>query len=140
MVGSDEVAVRDDGRANDSHRLLLLDIEHGPLGPAQARAAVAAWSDGSALGAHCDDLLLIVSELVTNAVLHGAPPVRVEVVTDERTVTVSVVDGARTAPQRRTAGAAAESGRGMLLVDLLSADSGVRPAAQGKAVWACLPR
>ena len=115
-------------------------VEHGPHGPGQARSAVAGWARAVGADRLCDDLCLIVSELVTNAVRHGAPPVTVAVSADDRTVTVSVVDADPAAPVPREAGADAESGRGLLLIDLLAAEHGVTPEPPGKAVWAALPR
>lgn len=115
-------------------------VEHGPHGPAQARSAVAEWAGQVGLGRLCDDLLLIVSELVTNAVRYGRPPVRVEVWADERSVTVAVIDGSSNRPQRRPVSPDAESGRGLLLIDVLSVEHGVRPEDPGKAVWARLAR
>ena len=43
-------------------------------------------------------------------------------------------------PARREPGEEAEGGRGMLLVDLLTDDHGVRTDPPGKAVWARLRR
>ncbi|MDX2565443.1 ATP-binding protein [Streptomyces sp. TX20-6-3] len=60
----------------DGGRGFVLPLEHGPLAPATARHAVrpvlASW------GLDADrvyDTLLVVSELVTNAVTHALPPV-----------------------------------------------------------------
>lgn len=115
-------------------------VEHGPQGPRQAREAVQRWAAGLDLGVLADDLLLIVSELVTNAVRYGEPPVTVAVAADDRTVTVGVVDAASARPVSRRADDDAESGRGLLLLSMLSAEHGVRPDPPGKVVWACLPR
>jgi anti-sigma regulatory factor (Ser/Thr protein kinase) len=118
----------------------VVSVDHSPHGPAQAREAVETWARSTGLGRLLDDLLLIVSELVTNAVRYGAPPVRVVVAADDRTVTVSVCDGDPQQPRPRTPGLDAEGGRGLLLIDLLSSDHGVRPEPPGKAVWAAVPR
>ncbi|MFB7867563.1 ATP-binding protein [Streptomyces sp. NPDC056069] len=57
-------------------RVFGLSLEYGPLAPATARHAVRpvleAWGvDGDRVY----DILLVVSELVTNAVTHALPPV-----------------------------------------------------------------
>jgi anti-sigma regulatory factor (Ser/Thr protein kinase) len=117
-----------------------VQVDHGPHGPSQARAAVQGWAADIGLGLIGDDVLLIVSELVTNAVRYGKPPVCVSVRADEQTVTVGVSDAASERPAMRTADDDAESGRGLLLMSLLSAEFGVRPAGCGKVVWARLPR
>lgn len=115
-------------------------VEHGPHGPRQARTAVEQWARDTGLGDLTDELLLIVSELVTNAVRYGAPPVRVSITADSRSVTVGVVDASGVLPVARAADADAESGRGLLLLSLLSAEHGVRPQPPGKVVWVSLPR
>lgn len=86
-----------------------------------------------------DDALLLISELVTNSVLHGVPPVVLAIECDGAGLHVRVRDGGPTMPTPRTADPAAESGRGMSLVDLLSSTWGVEPVADahgpGKEVW-----
>ena len=132
-------AVRDLRAPVDGSRPEVL-VDHGPQGPAQARAAVARWLRDIGGEALCEDLKLIVSELVTNAVRYGRPPVRVAVAADDRTVTVTVVDNDPGRPVLRSAGEEAEGGRGLLLVDLLAASHGVRDEPPGKAVWAAVAR
>lgn len=86
-----------------------------------------------------DDALLLISELVTNSVLHGGPPIVLAIDCDGRGLHVRVRDGAPNPPVARSAGADAEDGRGMSLVDLLSDTWGVEPVADdhgvGKEVW-----
>lgn len=115
-------------------------VDHGPAGPGQARREVERWAHDTGIGTMADDLTLIVSELVTNAVRYGAPPVHVEVRLDERALTVTVVDADPGPPVPTSPGHEAEGGRGLLLIDLLAAEHGVRPEPPGKAVWAVLPR
>jgi anti-sigma regulatory factor (Ser/Thr protein kinase) len=132
-----EEPARGDRRALPRTRI---DVEHGPSGPAQARAAVSARAEQLGLGETCDDVVLLASEMVTNAVRHAAPPVRLEIAAGNDDVVVAVTDGSSGLPAPRPADPEAEGGRGMLLVDLLSADHGVRIDPPGKAVWARVRR
>lgn len=117
-----------------------LSVEHGPGGPAQARAAVITHADRLGLGELADDVVLLVSELVTNAIRHAVAPIDLEIEVDRDQVVVAVRDGSAVPPAPRDADVEAEGGRGMLLVDLLTAEHGVRPQPPGKTVWARLQR
>lgn len=117
-----------------------VDLRASLDSPAQARAVVAACADRLGLEELRDDLTLVVSEMVTNAVRHAGPPVAIEIQADLDTVLIAVNDGSPVHPQPRPAGADAEGGRGLLLVDLLSVEHGVRPDPPGKTVWAALRR
>jgi anti-sigma regulatory factor (Ser/Thr protein kinase) len=119
---------------------LRLDVDAGPHGPSQARRAVAQCASRLGLEEEGDDLLLLVSEMVTNAVRHGAPPVRLEVAADDDLVRVAVDDADPRLPQARRPGVDAEGGRGMVLVDELSCEHGVQPQPPGKSVWAAVRR
>ncbi|WP_432483200.1 ATP-binding protein [Kineococcus esterisolvens] len=82
---------------------------------------------------------LIVSELVTNAVLHGKPPVRLALDCEgAEGVTISVSDGDPGTPEMRRASPGAAHGRGLQLVDVLSDEWGVRTRPGGKTVWSRL--
>ncbi len=82
-----------------------------------------------------DDAVLLVSELVTNSVLHGGPPVVVAVDCDEATLQVRVRDGSPPLPAPRDAASGDENGRGLALVAEMSADWGVDTEEDGKHVW-----
>lgn len=118
----------------------VVTLDGGVASAAQARAAVAACSERLGLDEISDDVVLVVSEMVTNAVRHAAPPVGLEIEAGEDSVVVAVCDGSPQSPVAREADLDAEGGRGMLLVDLLSDDHGVRAQPPGKAVWAVLRR
>jgi anti-sigma regulatory factor (Ser/Thr protein kinase) len=117
-----------------------LSVAHGPGGPAQARAAVTAHAERLGLGELADDVVLLVSELVTNAIRHAVAPIDLEIEVDDDEVVVAVRDGSAVPPAPRDAGVEAEGGRGMLLVDLLTDEHGVRAQPPGKTVWARLHR
>ncbi len=117
-----------------------VDLTHSLDSPAQARAIVVACTERFGLEDVCDDLTLVVSEMVTNAVRHAGPPVALEIQADPDSVFVAVNDGSPIRPQLRLADDDAEGGRGLLLVDLLCVEHGVRPDPSGKTVWAVLRR
>ncbi|MCI3278932.1 ATP-binding protein [Streptomyces cylindrosporus] len=84
-----------------------------------------------------DDLLLCVSELVTNALLHGVPPGRrllFRLKYDGEVIRIEVHDSGTGVP--RVADDADEGGRGLLLVSALADKWGVGERDPGKVVWA----
>ncbi|MFE3515872.1 ATP-binding protein [Streptomyces sp. NPDC059166] len=86
-----------------------------------------------------DDVLLCVSELTTNALIHGVPPGRgfkVRMTCDE-VLRIEVHDsgGGHVEEDPAPAAPCAEHGRGLLLVGALAAAWGVRARDPGKAVW-----
>jgi anti-sigma regulatory factor (Ser/Thr protein kinase) len=85
-----------------------------------------------------DDVNLLVSELVTNALRHGrtdAEPQLSVVFTSEQIV-IAVDDHSAVRPSIRCANSDAESGRGLFLVDALADAWGVSP--DGTTTWAVL--
>ncbi|HET6817889.1 MAG TPA: SpoIIE family protein phosphatase [Mycobacteriales bacterium] len=84
-----------------------------------------------------DDVELVVSELVTNALLHGAAPVTLRLSTIGDRVRIEVEDGGRELPVRMRDDTDAMTGRGLALVSRLSNGWGVEPGeGRGKVVWA----
>jgi signal transduction histidine kinase/DNA-binding response OmpR family regulator/serine phosphatase RsbU (regulator of sigma subunit) len=81
------------------------------------------------------DVTLVVSELVTNAVLHGLPPVRLQLCKLSRQLVVEVSDGGMLFSRRRPASRDDEHGRGLQVVAAVSDEWGQRPTAGGKSVW-----
>ena len=86
------------------------------------------------------DVELVVSELVTNAVTHGAGEITLTVTLVRDGVTLSVLDEGGGRPRLRHARAGSGHGRGLALVACLSDDWQVRdaPAGVGKEVWCVL--
>jgi anti-sigma regulatory factor (Ser/Thr protein kinase) len=82
-----------------------------------------------------EDAVLLVSELVTNSVLHGGPSLVVAVDCDGAQLSVRVRDGSPELPELRQTTAADERGRGLALVASMSDAWGVEPIPDGKHVW-----
>ncbi|WP_345140956.1 SpoIIE family protein phosphatase [Streptomyces mexicanus] len=78
---------------------------------------------------------LILSELLTNAIRYGAPPVRVRMLLG-RTLVCEVSDGSNTSPRLRRAAGTDEGGRGLFLVSQFAERWGTRYVAHGKVIWA----
>ncbi|MEU6233445.1 ATP-binding protein [Kitasatospora sp. NPDC047058] len=122
-----------------------------------ARTALQRWG----LGELFDDVALVASELVTNALRHaiGARPgpaggtlddydfptqpspdarlpIRISLVHRAPQVVCAVSDPSSTGPVAREADFVAESGRGLHLVDSFSHSWGWHPLGSGKVVWA----
>jgi anti-sigma regulatory factor (Ser/Thr protein kinase) len=83
----------------------------------------------------CDDLAIVVSELVTNAVRYGGPPITLEVSTGSGVARVEVGDGAPSVPTPRSRDLLATGGRGLELVMHLASSWGWRAVDRGKVVW-----
>jgi anti-sigma regulatory factor (Ser/Thr protein kinase) len=88
----------------------------------------------------CDDALLLTSELVTNAVLHGRSEVCVEISVPSDRLRVAVLDENSRHPMPVPEDPNALDGRGLALVDALAERWGVEERPMGKAVWFELSR
>ncbi len=77
---------------------------------------------------------LVVSELVTNAIRYGQPPIRLRLIRDASLI-CEVSDANTSAPHLRRARAFDEGGRGLLLVAQLTQGWGTRHTTDGKTIW-----
>jgi anti-sigma regulatory factor (Ser/Thr protein kinase) len=111
-----------------------------PAGPQGARAArrllTAALGQAGCAQELIDRVVLVGSELVTNAVLHGtgAPKLRLSVVPDG--ARLEIYDNAPGMPRQRERDDTMTSGRGMLIVRRSADRWGTEPEGPGKWVWA----
>ncbi|WP_051855464.1 ATP-binding protein [Streptomyces sp. NRRL B-1347] len=106
-----------------------------PAARAFAHAVLGAWG----IEKRADDITLCVSELTTNALVHGAPPGRgfkLRLLRDGGGVRIEVHDSGGGRPRLVGEGVADESGRGLLLVAALADTWGVAERNPGKVVWA----
>lgn len=83
-----------------------------------------------------EDAGLVISELATNAVMHGASPFRVSIAQSDSIVRLTVEDTSGEPLSRPEPMPAAIGGRGLAVIDSLCARWGVEPHDGGKAVWA----
>ncbi|MET8509869.1 ATP-binding protein [Streptomyces sp. NPDC004787] len=100
--------------------------------------ALAHWSIGNE-----DEILLAVSELVTNSVEHGRAPLSLQLAFEESTcsVQVHVCDGGPSsyAGSWSASCGAEEHGRGLLIIEALASANGSRVHTWGVTHWAILP-
>lgn len=119
-------------------RRLSLDGE--TLAPRTARRFV----DETLRRWDCADVLetvtLLVSELVTNAVVHARSDAEVSVVLHHDVIRVEVTDTSVEPPQRRDPQPHEPNGRGLAMVDKLTTAWGVEVTGAGKVVWFEVPR
>ncbi|WP_370149975.1 SpoIIE family protein phosphatase [Streptacidiphilus sp. EB129] len=89
---------------------------------------------GWGLPSLCDFAELLVSELVSNALLHAGMPTQLRLFRD-RVLTLEVADADSHAPRLRRVSEEDEGGRGMHLVNELAHRWGSRATRHGKVVW-----
>jgi anti-sigma regulatory factor (Ser/Thr protein kinase) len=97
-----------------------------------ARRFVARELDGVA---DVDVVVLLVSELATNAVCHAGSDFTVRLHIHPSSVTVDVEDQSPIPPRVRDVDHDTTSGRGLRLVEELASDWGIEALTQGKRVW-----
>ncbi|GAA3780119.1 hypothetical protein GCM10023083_15540 [Streptomyces phyllanthi] len=132
---------------DDDVTLLLARIPDAPLDT--VRTELAATASAVATGrsfvvetltawdcAHkADDARLLVSEVLTNAVQHAEGPLVLHMRRTATNLAIEISDLSPHLPQPRPAAEDEESGRGLLLVDTLADNWGVRPDERGKTTW-----
>lgn len=79
--------------------------------------------------------MLLVSEVVTNAVLHARSDIELHLISRGRFVRVEVADSSTAAPVRRPHQPDSMTGRGLGLLDQLATEWGVAERGVGKVVW-----
>ncbi len=108
-----------------------------PTTAAAARELVSTYLAEHGLLHLQDSVRVVVSELVTNALVHARTPFTVTLSQSSRTLLLRVEDGSQEPPVLRTPGPMEDTGHGLRLVEALSRDWGHTPAPAGsKVVWA----
>ena len=117
-----------------------------PASVPTARLHVRAALDLHGLGEYADDAAAVTSELVTNAVQHvrdngsGTIGVTLARVPDPAAVTIVVSDSSPEGPSKSDTSAGSARGRGLQIVEALSAHWGWHRHGGGKAIFATLAR
>lgn len=120
-----------------------MEFAAAPTSPARARHFVGDAAEMARLPTPVVEVLeLLTSELVTNAVVHGRPPIELVVSIEARAIRVSVHDNSAAPLRPRTATAADVGGRGLALVDALAQRwrTDADRSGPGKTVWFELDR
>lgn len=112
-----------------------LTLAPHPTSPKAARLHVAEMLAAGPLAGLADTASLLVSEVVTNAVLHAATDIVLSCTVEEGSVCIEVRDGSPVAPTLRRYNPTASTGRGLGMVELLADEWGVDVDENGKAVW-----
>ncbi|MBM9434402.1 ATP-binding protein [Streptomyces bryophytorum] len=142
-IAADAMSPRSHPEASE-RSLLDLHLVHGSTAACTARHVLhRILSCQGVASDDIDDALLVVSELITNAVTHAHPPVslHVRLCPAARTLTVSVADGGACPAGAATAGAAHEHGRGRKVIAAIAAAMGSTSAGPGNGKvhhWAAL--
>lgn len=121
----------------DHHPLnttLVVSADHAAA--RSARTVVRDLCATAAVGSETVEIaVLLVTELVSNAIEHGGGTAVVDAVIDRRRLRVRVDDDDPTIPSVSVGNLDADRGRGMLLVEALSARWGATPREHGKTIW-----
>ena len=129
------------GACMDGGSRVRTELAGEPLSVRDARRLVSSTLREWSLGHLEDSATLLVSEVVTNAVLHARTAVCMELERRPSVLRVTVTDGSPHRPERRRHGLSAGTGRGLGLLATLSSDWGSGPAEDpwAKDVWFELP-
>ncbi|MGZ6828991.1 MAG: ATP-binding protein [Nocardioidaceae bacterium] len=119
------------GRKGSFHRRFPAQ----PASVSEARRAVADLLFEADREDLVDTAALLVSEVVTNALLHAGTPIDLVASVGAEGLRVEVGDGSSHVPVRRRYAATAGTGRGMMMLESLVDDWGVARHGDGKTVW-----
>jgi PAS domain S-box-containing protein len=106
-----------------------------PSSVAEARQHVRDFLEGAGRSDLLEPALLLVSEIVTNALLHAGTEVDLAGHLDGDSVRLEVGDGSTHLPSRRDYAPTSGTGRGLLMLESMVDDWGVTRRERGKVVW-----
>jgi len=115
--------------------VVTLDLPPEPRSATRARQVTREQLAASCPQDAVEVAALLVTELVSNAVLHARTDIVLSVEVSPGRVLLRVRDGSEIAPVVRSYGPQAATGRGIALVEQLASAWGVDHSDQGKEVW-----
>ncbi|WP_433371611.1 ATP-binding protein [Streptosporangium sp. CA-115845] len=127
-----------DQRPMDDPRTVCWDLPHDLPIVGKARTMVRETLTAWALHHLVDDAVLVVGELLANAIIHGEPVVRLSLWAGADEFQIQVTDRGSGRPRHLALGVEAIHGRGLTIVRALAHDTGVTPLPNhpGKTIWA----
>ncbi|MEX2659959.1 MAG: ATP-binding protein [Acidimicrobiales bacterium] len=115
-----------------------LQLPAEPASISRSRRFVAETLEGKVDNGVLDTALVIMSELATNAMLHGQTGFEVVVRFDVAGLRLEVHDGSSLLPHRKHYSESSATGRGLVIVEALATIAGAEQTEDGKVVWAVL--
>ena len=117
-------------------RKAALDLDPDPMAARAARRFVTATLEDWSLEELADDVISVVTELVTNATQHAGTTSQLRLRSHPGRLIIEVADADGRIPRPAVTQAMDERHRGLMIVAQLSQRWGVRPTDRGKVVWA----
>ena len=115
---------------------LAIELPAVPASAVLARGALSGVLQREADEDTRDTAALLLTELVTNAARHVGGSLRLEVLVEQETLRVEVLDGSPYLPAAPALPEwASESGRGLFLIEALADRWGADALPEGKRVW-----
>jgi anti-sigma regulatory factor (Ser/Thr protein kinase) len=117
----------------DALKIFTPEVNHARLARQFARQTLSEWDMES------DEVVLVVSELSANAILHARSDFELSLSKTDKGVTVRVTDTHPCLPVVSSPNSHSMDGRGLMIINQLARQWGVRRTATGgKTVWAYL--
>ena len=119
--------------------MLSVDLPPEPSSATRARSFAREQLEASSPSDTIDDVALLVTELVTNAILHARTPLQLTLESRPGRVRICVEDHSDERPTLRHYDPDSVTGRGLALVEQLASSWGVDTTPGGKVVWCEVP-
>ena len=119
--------------------MLSVDLPPEPSSATRARTLTRERLETSYSRQTLEVVALLVTELVTNAILHARTPFQLTLESQPHAVRICVEDQSAEQPTLRRYDSDAVTGRGLALVEQLASSWGVDTTPDGKVVWCEVP-